>query len=150
MLNRPLRVFIAFALVLICIGVAVSSQQTGPSIDSTRRAVVAAEAFLATLTPPQRLKANLDLNEKTRTVWSNLPTGVAMQVGATVRNGLKLGDMTPPQEKAAWRAIFDYYVFGASERAGEHLPTHARGNLAPMDEIKARRLRAFLINRLNR
>ena len=56
----------------------------------------------------------------------------------------------PAQEKAAWRAIFDYYVFGSPGRAGEHLPTHARGNLAPMDEIKARRLRAFLINRLNR
>jgi Protein of unknown function (DUF3500) len=97
--NRPVRVFIA--LVLLCVGAAVSSQQTGPSIDSTKRAVAAAEAFLATLTAPQRVKANLDLNEKTRTVWSNLPTGVAMQVGATERNGLKLGDMNPAQEKAA-------------------------------------------------
>ena len=56
----------------------------------------------------------------------------------------------PPQEKAAWRALFDYYVFGAPERAAEHLPEHARGNLAPMDDAKARRLRAFLISRLNR
>ena len=56
----------------------------------------------------------------------------------------------PPQEKAAWRELFDYYVFGASERAGEHLPEPARGNLGPMDDLKARRLRAFLINRLNR
>ena len=31
------------------------------------------------------LKANIGLNEKTRTVWSNLPTGIAMQVGATER-----------------------------------------------------------------
>jgi hypothetical protein len=97
--NRPLRVFIA--LILICVGAAVSSQQTGSSVDATKRAVAAAEAFLATLTPPQRLKANVDLNEKTRTVWSNLPSGITMQVGATERNGLKLGDMTPPQEKAA-------------------------------------------------
>jgi hypothetical protein len=63
--------------------------------------VAAAEAFLAGLNQGQRLKANIDLNEKTRTVWSNLPTGVAMQVGATERNGLKLGDMTPAQEKSA-------------------------------------------------
>jgi len=49
----------------------------------------------------KRAKANIDLDAKTRTVWSNLPTGVAMQVGATERNGLKLGDMTPAQEKAA-------------------------------------------------
>jgi hypothetical protein len=63
--------------------------------------VTAAEAFLATLDPGQRLKANIDLNEKTRTVWSNLPTGTTLQTGATERNGLKLGDMTPEQEKAA-------------------------------------------------
>ena len=63
--------------------------------------MAAAEAFLATLDQGQRAKANLDLNEKTRTVWSNLPSGITMQVGATERNGLKLGDMTPAQEKAA-------------------------------------------------
>jgi hypothetical protein len=56
----------------------------------------------------------------------------------------------PLQEKAAWRALFDYYVFGAKDRAAEHLPEHARGNLGPMDDAKARRLRAFLISRLNR
>ena len=96
---RPLKVLIA---VLVVSGAAVVfSQQAGPSADTTRRAVAAADAFLTTLTPAQRLKANLDLNEKTRTVWSNLPTGIAMQVGATERNGLKLGDMTPAQEKAA-------------------------------------------------
>jgi hypothetical protein len=76
-------------------------QRTAPSTDATARAVAAAEAFLATLEPGQRLKANLELNEKTRTVWSNLPTGTTMQVGATERNGLKLGDMKPEQEKAA-------------------------------------------------
>jgi hypothetical protein len=96
---RPLRVFVAM---LVVSGAAVvSSQQPGTSADATRRAVATADAFLGTLTPPQRQKANIDLNEKTRTVWSNLPTGVTMQVGATERNGLKLGDMTPPQEKAA-------------------------------------------------
>ncbi len=65
------------------------------------RTVAAAEAFLATLDDAQRRKANLDFNEKTRVVWSNLPSGIAMQVGATERNGLKLADMTPAQEKAA-------------------------------------------------
>ena len=64
--------------------------------------MAAAEAFLATLDQGQRLKANIDLNEKTRTVWSNLPTRHRRcRSGATERNGLKLGDMTPAQEKAA-------------------------------------------------
>ena len=68
---------------------------------STQRIVAAADAFLASLDAAQRAKANLDLNAKTRTVWSNLPSGIAMQVGAKERNGLKFGDMTPAQEKAA-------------------------------------------------
>ena len=33
---------------------------------------------------------------------------------------------------------------------GAHLPEAAQGNLAPMDELKARRLRALLLRRLNR
>jgi hypothetical protein len=56
----------------------------------------------------------------------------------------------PEQEKRAWRALFDYYVFGPAERAAAHLPEHARGDLGPMDETRARRLRARLLNRLNR
>ena len=53
-------------------------------------------------------------------------------------------------EKAAWRELFDYYVFGPAERAGQHLPEKARGNLGPMDETRARKLRAWLLSRLNR
>lgn len=56
----------------------------------------------------------------------------------------------PDREKSAWRELFDYYVFGDAELAGRHLPEQARGNLAPMNENKARRLRAFLLSRLNR
>jgi hypothetical protein len=81
------------------IGTARSVQK--PAADPTARAVAAAESFLATLDQGQRAKASIDLDEKTRIVWSNLPTGSRMQVGATERNGLKLGAMTPAQEKAA-------------------------------------------------
>lgn len=56
----------------------------------------------------------------------------------------------PAQEKAAWQELFQYYIFGAADRAGQHLPEHARGNLGPMDELKARRLRALVLGRLNR
>jgi hypothetical protein len=64
-------------------------------------AVAAAQAFLASLDAPQRAKATLALNATTRTVWSNLPTGIAMQVGATERNGLKFGSMSPAQQDKA-------------------------------------------------
>jgi hypothetical protein len=93
---------ILLAAILVLSAVAVSPPRAPKSAAlATSRAVAAAEAYLGTLDQAQRAKANVDLNEKTRIVWSNLPTGMAMQVGATERNGVKLGDMTPAQEKAA-------------------------------------------------
>lgn len=56
----------------------------------------------------------------------------------------------PTQEKAAWRALFDYYVFGNAANVTEHLPAECHGPLAKMDELSARRLRAMLLNNLNR
>ena len=90
------------AAILVIGGIAViPGQRATPTASATTRAVTAAEAYLGTLDAAQRAKANPDLNDKTRIVWSNLPTGMPMQVGATERNGIKLGDMTPAQEKAA-------------------------------------------------
>ena len=92
------------------IAVAVAAAVTALGAASVRRAqapsdntaiVKAAEALLSSLDATRRSKAQIDLNAKTRTVWSNLPSGIAMQVGAKERNGLKIGDMTPAQEKAA-------------------------------------------------
>lgn len=56
----------------------------------------------------------------------------------------------PQSEKEAWAKVFEYYVFGPSERAGEHLPAEARDVLGPIDETMARRIRAMLIGKLNR
>lgn len=100
MSGQPSKILLAVLLVFGTIGVS-TQQRTAQAADATSRALAAAEAFLATLDQGQRAKANIGLNEKTRTVWSNLPSGITMQVGATERNGLKLGSMTPPQEKAA-------------------------------------------------
>ncbi len=56
----------------------------------------------------------------------------------------------PHDEKKAWAKVFEYYVFGPGERAGEHLPAEARDVLGPIDESMARRIRAMLIGKLNR
>ncbi|TQD50953.1 cupin-like domain-containing protein [Lysobacter aestuarii] len=56
----------------------------------------------------------------------------------------------PEREKQAWAHVFDYYVFGPAGRAGAHLPEQARDMLGPIDETRARRMRAMLLNRLNR
>jgi len=56
----------------------------------------------------------------------------------------------PENEKRAWRNVFDYYVFGDRGAAADHIPAGAQGPLGPVDDDEARRLRAFLINKLNR
>lgn len=52
-------------------------------------------------------------------------------------------------EKAAWKAIFEHYLFAPPEIATNHLPEHAHGALS-LDDIRARRLRALLLSKLNR
>jgi hypothetical protein len=81
--------------------------------------------------------------------WNPAPAWIDTPQTTLLHALLSLRDR-PEGEKRAWRALFDYYVFGPAERAGEHLPQHARGALAPMDETTARRLRAQLLHRLNR
>jgi hypothetical protein len=81
--------------------------------------------------------------------WNTVPDFMDTPQNTLMHGLLSLRDR-PEQEKRAWRALFDYYVFGPADRAAAHLPEAARGNLAPLDELKARRLRAWLLRRLNR
>jgi hypothetical protein len=81
--------------------------------------------------------------------WNTTPAFMDNPQNVLLHAMLSLRDRPDP-EKAAWRELFDYYVFGPADRPAAHLPEAARGNLGPLDEIKARRLRAYLLNRLNR
>jgi len=81
--------------------------------------------------------------------WNTSPQYMDTPQNTLLHALLSLRDR-PEHEKQAWRAVFDYYVFGPADRAGAHLPEAARGYLGPMDELKARRLRAQLLRKLNR
>nr|WP_279323172.1 cupin-like domain-containing protein [Altererythrobacter segetis] len=81
--------------------------------------------------------------------WNPVPAWIDTPQTSLLHALLSLRDR-PESEKQAWRALFDYYVFGPSGLAAAHLPAHAQGALAPMDEMTARKLRAQLLNRLNR
>jgi hypothetical protein len=96
-----MRPFLALTLLVAFSLSGTSIAQRGGAPATTAKAVAVAEAFLATLDKAQRSKANPPLNATTRVVWSNLPSGITLQSGATERNGLKLGAMTPAQEKSA-------------------------------------------------
>lgn len=84
---------------LICIvlvfPLAVSSQQG----TVTPRVVEAADAFLATLSAPEKAKATFGFTSSQRTGWSNLPSGIFQ------RNGLRLGDLTQQQRDAALNLV---------------------------------------------
>ncbi|HYG07502.1 MAG TPA: cupin-like domain-containing protein [Stenotrophomonas sp.] len=81
--------------------------------------------------------------------WGSMPAWIPAPMPALYHAMWSLRDR-PESEKRAWRALFDYYVFGDAAQAGEHLPPQARQALAPIDETLARQLRAMLIGRLNR
>lgn len=81
--------------------------------------------------------------------WSTAPVFLDSPHNALMHALLSLRDR-PLEDKRAWRELFDYYVFGPADIPRSHLPEAARGNLDPLDDMKARRLRSFLLNRLNR
>lgn len=56
----------------------------------------------------------------------------------------------PQEQREAWRGVFEHYVFKADEHTNGHIPEQALGFLAPLDATLARKIRALLLNKLNR
>ena len=56
----------------------------------------------------------------------------------------------PPDQRAAWRAMFDQYVFCANGDPTEHLPPDVRGFVGPADPQQLERMRATLKQALQR
>lgn len=81
--------------------------------------------------------------------WNAVPRFMDTPMNTLLHGLLSLRDR-PDHEKQAWRAMFDHYVFGPADQAGAHLPEQARGELAPLDAMSARRLRAKILQRINR
>jgi len=81
--------------------------------------------------------------------WSNSAKYMGPAMNVLYHAMLSLRDK-PEHEKLAWKHIFDYYIFGDAQQAGEHLPEQARGYLGEMDLAKSKMLRAMLLNKLNR
>ncbi len=56
----------------------------------------------------------------------------------------------PECQRDAWRNIFDFYVFDASEENVQHIPEDKRGVVGQLDDSTARKIRTTLRNKLNR
>jgi hypothetical protein len=80
---------------------------------------------------------------RTTPAWMDAPVGALMHALLAVR-GL------PPRQRAAWRDVFEHYIFSGGEEAVAHLPAQRQGVLGPPDEAQARVLRALLLRQLNR
>jgi len=81
--------------------------------------------------------------------WCLSPPAMGAPMTALMHAILALRDL-PDRQREAWRTLFDHYVFDADESVYSHIPQAGRGCLAPLDQESARRLRAELLNRLNR
>ncbi len=75
--------------------------------------------------------------------WMDTPMNALMLAIMTVRD-------LPPAQRETWRRVFEHYVFAPGEETAQHIDEAARGVLAPMDEARAARLRARLLERLKR
>ena len=75
--------------------------------------------------------------------WMDTPMNTLMYAIMTMRD-------LPPAQRAIWQEVFRHYVFEPGEVTADHIPPHARGVLAPLDEARARDLRARLLQRINR
>lgn len=81
--------------------------------------------------------------------WSNAERFMGSAMNVLYHAMLSLRDK-PAHEKAAWKDIFDYYIFNDEFLPTHHLPPESHGLLSPLDELKSRQLRAMLVNKLNR
>lgn len=81
--------------------------------------------------------------------WLTAPAAMGNPLDIVMHAILGLRDRSE-EEKKAWREVFDYYVFGSPDTAREHIPETAQGVLAQLDANTARRLQAFIKNKLNR
>ncbi len=81
--------------------------------------------------------------------WLSSPAYMGNPLDIVMHGILGLRDR-PESEKQAWREVFDYYVFGSAEKPREHIPEAVHGSLATMDDMNARRLRAYVKAALNR
>ncbi len=81
--------------------------------------------------------------------WSEAPQYLTSGMNALYAALLGIRDK-PEHEREGWKQLFDHYVFNGSSPAVQNIPEEAQGLLKPLDDNQARKLRALLINKLNR
>jgi hypothetical protein len=83
--------------------------------------------------------------------WWNpgAPAGLGAPFDSLFHGMLALSAL-PENQRKAWRAMFDHYVFRLTGEPGDHLPPQQRGLLSPMTPELAKQMKAMLKATLNR
>ncbi len=81
--------------------------------------------------------------------WRNTPAYMGPPIDALNHAFLTLRNL-PNCQKKAWEGLFKHYIFNSDPENFDHIPENAKGILAPLDELTARKIRAQLLNKLNR
>lgn len=80
--------------------------------------------------------------------WRDTPRYLGQPQTALTHAIMAIRDL-PEDERAAWRQMFEHYVFSGGEAARAHVPQAGQGVLAPLDAAAAARLHQFLLRSLS-
>jgi len=81
--------------------------------------------------------------------WEDAPFFLTSGMNALYMAMLGIRDKSA-HEREAWKHVFDHYIFDGPEKSNSYIPSDARGFLHTLDRLGGRKLRALLINKLNR
>lgn len=81
--------------------------------------------------------------------WEDSPAFLTSGMNALYMAMLGIRDKSA-HERQAWKHLFNHYIFDGCEKSNAHIPAEARGFLHTLDRLGVRKLRALLINKLNR
>ncbi len=90
-----------------------------------------------------------DMNILINYWWRNTPAYMGTPVNVLQHGIMGIRDL-PAEQRAAWREIFDHYVFDAREEHYQHIPEQARGVLNPLDEATAKQIQQLLLSKFRR
>jgi hypothetical protein len=81
--------------------------------------------------------------------WRSTPRYMGSPLNVLQHAVMGLRDL-PPDQRAVWQKLFEYYVFEPKDENFDHIPKHARGVLDEISEQMASDIRNLLISRLKR
>jgi len=88
------------------------------------------------------VRAQSDFNILVNYWWKDRPNIGLESMPAFMLSLLSLRQL-PEQERAAWKSMFDYYVFQTDGEPMAHLPHEYQGILGPIDEARASQIWEF-------